>query len=159
MASGGARAHSGPPPDPNAFRRDRKSDAASWVTLPRTCELPAPEWPLIPQSEREAQLWERIWTYPQASKWHEMALADEVALYCRYLVEAEEPGATGAVRTLVKQHREELGLSTSGMARLRWKIVPDEVLEKRQERSATTRSTRRDGAAMRERLKKIQGGA
>lgn len=163
MTSGGSRARSGPAPDPNALRRDRKSDATTWTTLPRSCsDLPTPEWPLSTANEREAQLWEKLWTYPQAAKWHEMALADEVALYCRYLVEAEEPGAKAAVRTLVRQHREELGLSTSGMARLRWKIVPDEVGAKRAEHSqqqGTSGGTRRSGQAMRERLKALEGGA
>lgn len=160
MASGGSRANSGPPPDPNALRRDRKSDAATWVTLPRTCELEPPDWPLSTTNEREAQLWERLWTYPQAAKWHEMALADEVALYCRYLVEAEEPGAKAAVRTLVRQHRELLGLSTAGMARLRWKVVPDQLAAKRSEHEQEAkRSGQRAGSAMRNRLKALEGGA
>ncbi|HYJ21616.1 MAG TPA: hypothetical protein VEW07_06310 [Solirubrobacterales bacterium] len=46
MASGGARAHSGPPRDPDALRRDRKSDP-KWTTLPASGRAgPAPEWPL-----------------------------------------------------------------------------------------------------------------
>ena len=46
MASGGARARSGPPKDPDALRRDRKSDA-KWKTLPAAGrEGPPPEWPL-----------------------------------------------------------------------------------------------------------------
>lgn len=49
MPRGGARANSGPPPDPNALRRDRKEDKAGWTILPaegRTGELP--DWPLGP---------------------------------------------------------------------------------------------------------------
>lgn len=46
MASGGARARSGPPKDPDALRRDRKDDAA-WITLPVEGRPgPAPDWPL-----------------------------------------------------------------------------------------------------------------
>jgi hypothetical protein len=46
MASGGARARSGPPPDPDALRRDRKSDP-KWITLPAEGrDGPTPEWPL-----------------------------------------------------------------------------------------------------------------
>jgi hypothetical protein len=55
MPRGGARVNSGPPPDPNALRRDRPSDVAGWTTLPaegRTDSLgrpkPAPKWPLLP---------------------------------------------------------------------------------------------------------------
>lgn len=46
MASGGARARSGPPKDPEALRRDRKSDA-KWTILPAEGRNgPTPEWPL-----------------------------------------------------------------------------------------------------------------
>jgi hypothetical protein len=42
---GGARARSGPPPDPQALRRDR--DGKNWIVLPAAGrDGPAPEWPL-----------------------------------------------------------------------------------------------------------------
>lgn len=47
MARGGARINSGPPPDPNALRRDRADDKAGWTSLPsegRAGVVPA--WPL-----------------------------------------------------------------------------------------------------------------
>lgn len=47
MPRGGARINSGPPPDPNALRRDRPSDQAGWVTLPAAGRKGRPpEWPL-----------------------------------------------------------------------------------------------------------------
>ncbi len=62
MPRGGARVNSGPPPDPNALRRDRPSDVAGWTTLPaegRTDSLgrpkPAPKWPLLPHVEMRAE--------------------------------------------------------------------------------------------------------
>lgn len=57
MPRGGARPVSGPPPDPNALRRDRPSDQATWTTLPaegRTGE--PPEWPLLDVQPREWDL-------------------------------------------------------------------------------------------------------
>lgn len=49
MPRGGARANSGPPPDPNALRRDRKEDKAGWTILPAEGRTgPLPEWPLGP---------------------------------------------------------------------------------------------------------------
>lgn len=55
MPRGGARVNSGPPPDPNALRRDRPSDAACWTTLPAEgrrkangAQAAAPPWPLLP---------------------------------------------------------------------------------------------------------------
>jgi len=67
-------------------------------------------------------IWERLWSRPQASEWLRLGLEDEVALYARYLAEAEAPDASSAVRTLVKQHQELLGLSTAGLNRLRWQM-------------------------------------
>lgn len=51
MTSGGARARSGPAPDPNALRRTR--DAKEWIKLKREGrgDVPAPEWPLEPPPE------------------------------------------------------------------------------------------------------------
>lgn len=49
MPKGGARVNSGPPPDPNALRRDRPSDKAGWTILPANgYQGPLPKWPLIP---------------------------------------------------------------------------------------------------------------
>ena len=124
MASGGARGNAGRIPDPNALRRDRSGDAASWETLENPT-FDAPEFPLDTPSDRELSVWAKLWKKPQATKWLELGLEDEVALYCRYFVEAEAPDGRGAVRTLVKQHQELLGLSTAGMTRLRWKMPLD----------------------------------
>ena len=124
MASGGARGNAGRIPDPNALRRERSGDAASWTVLVAP-DFDAPDWPLsagLENSAREVTIWERLWKRPQASEWLRLGLEDEVALYARYLAEAEAPDAPSAVRTLVKQHQELLGLSTAGLNRLRWQL-------------------------------------
>lgn len=122
MAHGGARAHSGPPPDPNALRRDRESD---WLLLPpRTGR--APKWPLsVPATPAEETYWRTAWKTPQATQWAKHGLEVEVALYVRTLGEAEQPGAAANLRNLVKQLQENLGLSLPGLARYRWKIQGD----------------------------------
>jgi hypothetical protein len=129
VASGGARGNAGRVADPNALRRDRSGDSASWAVLvPFDGE--APEWPLsenLENGHREATIWERLWKRPQASEWFRLGLEDEVALYARYLAEAEVPDASSAVRTLVKQHQELLGLSTAGLNRLRWQLPASEA--------------------------------
>ena len=54
MTRGGARVNSGPPPDPNALRRDRADDKAGWVTIPaggRTGRTP--RWPLLADPSNE----------------------------------------------------------------------------------------------------------
>lgn len=57
MPRGGARVNSGPPPDPNALRRDRPSDKDGWTTLPaegRQGDPPA--WPLPADASLTAAL-------------------------------------------------------------------------------------------------------
>jgi len=131
MSSGGARGNAGRVADPNALRRDRSGDSATWTVL-TPFEGDAPAWPLA-ESEllghREVVIWERLWKRPQASEWLRLGLEDEVALYCRYLAEAELPDASSAVRTLVKQHQELLGLSTAGLNRLRWQMPAGEPVK------------------------------
>ena len=136
MASGGARARSGPPPDPNALRRDRQSDADGWVTLPAEGRTdPAPAWPLGSQSDAEQALWVKLWAKPQAIEWARLGLDDEVALYVRRFLEAAEREASSSLGTLVRQLAENLGISAPGMLRLRWKIAPADQAAAPQRRS------------------------
>lgn len=152
---GGARANSGPPPDPTALRRDRPSDSAGWTTLPAAGrDGVLPEWPLIDQTEREAVIWEREWRRPQAIEWERNGQADEVAMYVRVLADAEKPDAAVSARTLVKQLQESLGISLPGLARNRWKIGEP------QQASSTPVSTprRTKGRSSRDRFEVITGG-
>ncbi len=114
---------SGFPPDPNALRRDRPSDRATWRTLPPEGRAgPTPDWPLSHPTKRELVLWGRQWSRPQAVVWEANNQAEEVALYVRALAAAEHPKASVASRTLVRQLQDALGLSMPGMLRLRWRI-------------------------------------
>lgn len=134
MASGGARPRSGPAPDPNALRRDRKGDT-EFVVLPAEGRRgDAPAWPLDGLSGRESELWEREWQRPQAIMWERNGAVLEVALYVRRLVEAEQPGAKTNLGTLVKQMMESLGISHDGLAKRHWLIATDEVAPKRASR-------------------------
>jgi hypothetical protein len=48
MPKGGARINSGPPPDPQALRRDRPSDKDGWTLLPAGgYQGVVPPWPLL----------------------------------------------------------------------------------------------------------------
>ena len=130
MPSGG-HARSGPAPDPNALRRDRKGDA-EWITLPREGRPgPAPAWPLSAPTAREKHWWAYLWKLPQASQWAKTGQELEVAIYARRLTEAEKRGATVALGTLVRQLADALGLTIPGMRTHRWRIAADEVAEKR----------------------------
>ncbi|MFC4912568.1 hypothetical protein [Actinomadura gamaensis] len=121
MPKGGARARSGPPPDPNALRRAR--DKGDWVLLPAAGRDGAPpEWPLLKPSRRESELWSALWAKPQALMWERHGQEIEVALYVRNLAVAERSGATVAQGTLVRQMADSLGLTTPGLRANRWRI-------------------------------------
>ncbi|MCX4886052.1 hypothetical protein [Streptomyces sp. NBC_00847] len=121
MAKGGARTRSGPAPDPDALRRDR--DSGEWTILPAEGRQGAtPDWPLTEQTDREDELWERLWAMPQALMWERYGQALEVALYVRRLAEAEKPEAFVGLSTLVRQMSDSLGLTTPGMRANRWRV-------------------------------------
>ena len=125
MASGGARARSGPAPDPNALRRDR--DAGEWTVLPADGRKGAtPAWPLSEQSVREAELWSDLWAKPQAIMWERFGQDLEVALYVRRFTEAELMDSRVNLSTLVRQMADSLGLTTPGMRANRWRITAEE---------------------------------
>ena len=124
MPKGGARARSGPPPDPHALRRDR--DASTWTRLPSHREGDPPAFPLARPTRRERTVWARLWTRAQAVMWEALELEDQVAMYVRALVAAEDRGASVAARTLLLRQEESLGLSPAGLARNRWIIAADD---------------------------------
>ena len=142
MASGGARTRSGPAPDPNALRRDRKSDG-EWLLLPANGRPgDAPLWPFLDQSDREVTVWVNLWRKPQAVAWELNGLHDQVALYVRRWCEAEIADSATALSTLVRQMGDALGLTMPGMHSLRWKIAADETAAKRE--TSAPRSSSRD---------------
>ena len=82
MTSGG-HGRSGPPPDPNALRRER--DSSTWTTLPPHRDGPTPLWPLSRPTKRERDLWDSLWSLPQAVMWERSSQEREVAIYVYHL--------------------------------------------------------------------------
>lgn len=175
MTSGGARARSGPAPDPQALRRDRKDDA-EWVTLPAEgYKGDVPEFPLekIPVfdiywedkkrvkvfdedatealRDREIALWESLWAKPQAFMWAKLGLTFEVAAYVRAFIESTGPDSNSGLKTAALRMSAEIGLSLPGMHQWRWRFAEDEVSERRETRTGAGRSAK-------ERLRAINGG-
>jgi hypothetical protein len=154
MVQGGARPRSGPTPDPNALRRDRKSDLAGWTVLPSVDRSePAPDWPLEGQSDREANLWSVFWRKPQAELWVTNSQTFEVALHVRCFAEAEQPGAATPLRTLVRQQADALLLTMPAMHAARVKIAADELKDKRAAVAISTPAK----ASSRSRLRAVDG--
>ena len=124
-------------PEPDALRRDRRTDAG-WTVLPVDGRPGTPpRWPLSPSASTvERDLWKREWSRPQAVMWQRSGLDIEVALYVRTLVEAGRRGATAALRELVVRQQRGLGISLEGLLRNRWVIADGETSS-----SATAAST------------------
>ena len=152
MASGGARARSGPAPDPSALRRDR--DAGEWTILPAEGRQGVtPEWPLTEQAIRESELWGSLWRKQQAIGGERYGQGFGVVLDVRRFAEAEAMDSRVNLSTLVRQMADSLGLTTPGMRANRWRIAADEVAERRE--SAAAAPTRKRTA--RDRFKVVPG--
>lgn len=158
MTSGGARARSGPAPDPNSARSERRG--LRLTDLPQTYVGVPPKYPLKKYmlvtssadggketdkvltrqfATRERQVWKWLWSMPQANAWslpQYSYLLPEIALYCRQYVICESPAATSADRGLLPRYADRIGLSNDGMARLGWRVRPDQIAEKRLQRSS-----------------------
>ncbi|MFI5769642.1 hypothetical protein ACIA74_13985 [Streptomyces sp. NPDC051658] len=155
MAKGGARARSGPAPDPTALRRER--DAGEWTILPAEGRQGAtPDWPLTEQTEREDDLWVDLWSKPQALMWERYGQEIEVALYVRRLAEAEKTDAGVNLGTLVRQMSDSLGLTTPGMRANRWRV---DRPEEEAEQATSAGSAKVAPNSARARLRAVPGGS
>lgn len=159
MSSGGARARSGPAPDPHALRRDRKGDAAGWTVLPSEGRAgEEPPWPLPEQTSREEDLWWAFWRKPQAILWEQNGQVYEVALHVRCFAEAEKPDASSSLRTLVRQQADALLLTIPAMRAARVKLSSDELRQKREAASASKGKAQAKSSRTRLRAVKATGG-
>lgn len=128
----------GPPPGANPRRRN---------AVPGTIYLPAegrrgrtPKWPIGEPTERETDLWRDLWKKPQAVAWERFGFGRLVARYVRVTLAAELVGLGSApILGEARQLEDRLGLSPMAMLRLRWEIVTDELTERRETTSSTTR--------------------
>lgn len=146
MPAGGARARSGPAASATSERagrnaREQTQRRGDWVELPASYTGKAPTFPLDGRTPGEAKLWRALWRRPQAAQWVRLGLVYQVAHYCRLYLQATEPGAPASLTTAVLRQEDSLGLSTIGLAALRWRIVEDEV--------GAARSARAEPAASR----------
>lgn len=153
MPSGGARARSGPAPDPNALRNER-SDVAGWKVLPITGRTgDPPDWPLPAADDREVWHWRRLWTTPQATQWEILGQVVEVAVYVRRLCEVEQRGATASLGNHVLRLAEGLGLTIPGLLRNRWQIGGGQsATAEAPEPTGTDGPAKRSGGSVRGRL-------
>lgn len=157
MPKGGARVRAGRPEDPTAFRRERES--GEWTILPAAGRKGfAPQWPLVERSDRENELWLKLWRKPQALMWERFGQDVEVALYVRNLTMAELPGCPVNLGTLVRQLGDSLGLSSPGLRANRWRIAPVETDAERLAPTADGVEPPTARVSARDRLKVVPSG-
>ena len=178
MASGGARARSGPAKDPNSGRSDRLG--ISFTALdPAGYDGEIPDFPLSPvavffftkdgdrvdddvaaeqRNEREAVLWEWAWRTPQAIAWAlEPWRLLSIANWVRLQAICETDGAKAADKTALLRLATQIGLSPEGLAANGWRIaVPESSESDSRSPKPSKRSSSRDRTAVD--LKVVEGG-
>ena len=162
MASGGARNRSGPAPSDSSLTSARRGiefrtlDALGYVGV-------VPDFPLPPAAaaealaEREAEIWERVWSYPQAIAWAEEPWRHEtVAEFCRLKAIIElAPDANAALVSQMHRYRDQIGLSPAGLKENGWKIGEKPASEAAPYETAAPSARRTSSKA---RLKVVPGG-
>ena len=156
MARGGARNRSGPAPDPNSGRSERRG--FKLTALPSEgFRGDVPNFPLPDVTDRELDVWESLWRTPQAcawsmQSWRWLNVADLVRLQVR----GEAHDAPVNIATVVRQLRADLGLTPAGLRENGWAVAVDEVAAradaKADEAAVAPRRSSRD------RLSVVNGG-
>ena len=136
MPSGGKRARSGPPKDPNSKRSERQGIAATdtgAVVLPLEGYTgPIPTFPLPKKTTRVVALWKKVWRFPQAAAWATQPWQHlTIAHYCLWAVKAEQPDATPSAMNQVLRLADAIGLTPNGLLMNGWKIA--DSIEKKEE--------------------------
>jgi hypothetical protein len=161
MPRGGARNRSGPSPDPDSGRSDRRGFRLD--ALPAEGyqgEPPAYPLPRIPvfdiwfvgkerhkelnteatesRWDRELELWRWAWGTPQAAAWNrEPWRWHSIAMWVRTSVICESADATAADKNSLHRFADQIGLTPAGLKENGWKIATDEVAAKRSEAPAS----------------------
>lgn len=137
MPKGGARTNSGPRPDPNSRTSERKG--YTLTALPAagfSGDVPALTDYMPDATDRHETIWSELWSTPQACAWSlERWRWPIVADLVRCIVRAEDPESPASWQTPIRQLREDLGLSWSGLRANGWAIKQDELAPKREEKS------------------------
>lgn len=122
MPRGGARTGAGRPPDTSSLAEVLRIEAGAIRTLPKERSGAAPAWPLSKASAREVVVWRQMWKRPQAIVWEEQSSHRQVAMHVRTSVEAEEPGASASIRSLLLRQENDLLLSHAALLRAGFRI-------------------------------------
>lgn len=161
MASGGARNRSGPQKDPSSAKSQKLGLSFDQLPAEGRNGQPPLEWPLgkprvyieemengkpvkvldvdatAEREEAELDLWDEVWTYPQAAAWERDRWRwNVVALYVRTFLVCAGPEAKAADKASLHRFGDQLGLTPAGLRENGWEIVRDQVSEKRSQKPA-----------------------
>ena len=136
MPRGGARNRSGPQPDPNSGRSDRRGFKLTALPSEGYASEPPP-FPLPKATERELELWAWAWSAPQACAWSmERWRWHSVAMWVRTSALCETADATAADKNSLHRFADQIGLTPAGLKENGWTIAADEVAPKRDAQAA-----------------------
>jgi hypothetical protein len=137
-------AGNGPPPNPNARRRNARPGGGILRLPANGYQGAIPDFPLLPPARdpdglieaREGELWTQLWRTPQAVAWAAAGTSwvDTVAMYVRHFVRGEAGSLDHSKEARALADR--LGLSPRAMRGLMWEIVPDELGERAEAKAA-----------------------
>lgn len=180
MASGGARNRSGPQINPNSLRS--ASREIRLTALPSEgYDGDVPDFPLMrfavyrwefedkrrfqvldseateAFAEREAELWEMAWSYPQACAWSlEPWRWNTVAMWVRTQVVCESSEATAADKGAIHRFADQIGLTPAGLKENGWAIAVDQLAQQVAKKVAEAGTPKRSSA--RDRIKVVANG-
>lgn len=160
MSRGGARNRSGPSADPKSARSQKRDLFQHQLPAEGRKGDPPAVWPLADprvyieemengkpvkkydadesalRKDAELELWEQVWTYPQAVAWQrEPWRWNLVAMWVRTFLTASGPEAKAADKSALHRFGDQIGLTPAGLKENGWEIVRDEIQEKRAEKS------------------------
>lgn len=126
MGRGGAR-NRGPAVRSPHSEASRQRRAGALILPCQGHDGDPPEFPLPDLSDREAQVWQRLWRTPQASAWSvEEWRWQSIALFTRWSVRAEAENASAAVLAQVVRLADQVGLSPAGLVENGWRVAEPE---------------------------------
>lgn len=131
MPRGGARNRSGPAPDPKSERSERRGVRLDALPVEGYAGEP-PAFPLPGVTDREREVWRWAWSTPQAFAWAKQPWRHRsIAMWVRWSVRMEEPGAGAALGNVVVRLADQIGMTPAGLKENGWRITVDEVAAKR----------------------------
>lgn len=133
----------GPAPKPADQRARRNKPPTAAVLLPSEGHTgPIPAWPVTsgtPTTD-DLEMWGALWRTPQAAAWLRMG-AGTARVVARYVTthRAKTPGVLQELRQL----EDRLGLHPLALRRLGWEIAPNELEQRQDGRSESTKTSDR----------------